>query len=213
MINLSRLFAFLTRNGRKGRVNSSPEWGVLCAILVFAFQLAASGATLVHRCSFTSNANDPVGKANWTLQGSVAISEGKVVLNGTGHAVSYVSLPGGLASTIFTDNAVTNGVRCYCVVTDLSIHGEESGCSAETFATPTAASPTSLQFMPVPTCALQLSWWTDHTGRWLKAQTNLPSAGVGTNWANVSGSDAANILAVTSDLAAGSAFFACSVLE
>jgi hypothetical protein len=69
-------------------------------MLLFIAQLAASAATLTHRYSFTGNANDSVGTANGTLQGSAAISGGKVVLNGTSHAVSYVSLPGGLASNL-----------------------------------------------------------------------------------------------------------------
>lgn len=207
MINLSRLFAYLMRSGRKGGADSSSGWGVLCAVLAFVLQLAASGATLVHRYSFTSSANDLMGTANGTLHVLATISGGKLARNGTGHAASLVSLPGRLASTGFADNAVTNGMCYYHVVTGLNSFGEESGYPAETFVTPTAASPTSLQFMPVPANTLQLSWWTDHTGGWLQTQSNLPSAGLRTNWVTVTGSGAATVLTVTFDPAEGSVFF------
>jgi hypothetical protein len=72
-----------------------------CSVtLVFLLPLAASPATLIHRYSFTSNANDSVGTANGTLQGSATIAGGKVVVNGASHAVSYVSLPAGLVSSL-----------------------------------------------------------------------------------------------------------------
>jgi hypothetical protein len=89
------------KTGRKRQsVNYSPAFLKSCAVLIFMVQLTVSGATLTHRYIFTSNANDSVGTANGTLQGSAAISGGKVVLNGTSHAVSYVSLPGGLVNSL-----------------------------------------------------------------------------------------------------------------
>jgi len=51
-------------------------------------------AALAHRYSFTSDATDSVGSANGQLMGAATISNGKVVLNGTGG--TYVNLPGGL---------------------------------------------------------------------------------------------------------------------
>lgn len=73
---------------------------MLCPILVFALQLAASGATLVHRYSFTSNANDSVDTANGALQGSTHLDGDPVVLTGSNHAASHVRLPGSLASRL-----------------------------------------------------------------------------------------------------------------
>src|ERR1022692_3945023 len=57
--------------------------------------------TLVHRYSFTADANDSVGTANGTLQGGATIGGGQVTLDGTS---GYVSLPAGIVSAL-TSNA------------------------------------------------------------------------------------------------------------
>ena len=54
---------------------------------------------------------------------------------------------------------------------------------------------------------LQLSWPAGHTGWALQAQTNAPGAGIGTNWATVSGSRATNQIFVPIDPASGSVFY------
>ena len=54
----------------------------------------SAGDALIHRYSFTSNANDSIGAAHGTLQGTAALSGGRVNLNGT--SGTYVNLPGGL---------------------------------------------------------------------------------------------------------------------
>jgi hypothetical protein len=48
--------------------------------------------TLTHRYSFTTDANDSVGTAHGTFQGTAAVSGGSLVLDGSG----YVELPPGL---------------------------------------------------------------------------------------------------------------------
>jgi len=55
-----------------------------------------SAATLEHRYSFTTDANDTIGGAHGTLLGGATISDGAVVLNGSG---AYVDLPNGIIST------------------------------------------------------------------------------------------------------------------
>ena len=53
-------------------------------------------ATLKHRYSFTTNANDSVGAAHGTLAGNASVAGGKVLLDGSDG--TYVDLPGGLVS-------------------------------------------------------------------------------------------------------------------
>jgi hypothetical protein len=61
-------------------------------------------ATLTHRYSFTSDANDSGGIAHGTLMGNATISGGKAVLDGSGG--TYIDLPGSLIN-IRTNGAVT----------------------------------------------------------------------------------------------------------
>ncbi len=75
-----------------------------------------------------------------------------------------------------------------------------------------------LEFTPVSTVPpevhgefgngqLQLSWPSDHIGWSLQAQTNLPGAGIGTNWVTISGSSGTNVIAIPVSRANGSVFF------
>ena len=54
---------------------------------------------------------------------------------------------------------------------------------------------------------LSLVWPTDHTGWRLQAQTNTPSVGLTTNWADVPDSTATNQLTLPLHPTAGSVFF------
>lgn len=56
---------------------------------------SASCQTLIHRYSFTSNANDEVGAANGTVVGGATFNGSALALNGTN---GYVSLPAGIVS-------------------------------------------------------------------------------------------------------------------
>jgi hypothetical protein len=54
---------------------------------------------------------------------------------------------------------------------------------------------------------LQLNWPQDHAGWPLPAQTNPLNIGMGTNWVNVSGSDATNQRTIPINPMNGSVFF------
>jgi len=56
--------------------------------------LVKNVATLTHRYSFAANADDSVGTANGTLQGTASVSGGSLVLDG--NPGSYLQLPPGL---------------------------------------------------------------------------------------------------------------------
>jgi len=90
---------------------------IALAALVLSAGLPVRGA-LIHRYSFTSDANDSVGTANGTLMGSATITGNAVVLNG---ADSYVDLPNDLVSNLtaitietwVTDNGSAGWARVY----------------------------------------------------------------------------------------------------
>jgi hypothetical protein len=58
--------------------------------------------------------------------------------------------------------------------------------------------------------ALRLSWPPDHTGWSLQAQTNVPGAGLGTNWVNVSVASATNSVTIPIVSTNGSVFYRLS---
>lgn len=68
--------------------------GTCLAALTLASQIAS--AQLLHRYSFLADAQDSVGTAHGTLNGTASLNDGAVVLDGT--AGNYVSLPAGLLS-------------------------------------------------------------------------------------------------------------------
>lgn len=60
---------------------------------------------------------------------------------------------------------------------------------------PVNTNPTNITCL-VTNGGLQLSWPSDHTGWTLQSQTNALSAGLGTNWVNLPGSTATNVVFV-----------------
>ncbi|HYG21750.1 MAG TPA: LamG-like jellyroll fold domain-containing protein [Verrucomicrobiae bacterium] len=73
-----------------------------------AVQVIAIPTSLVHRYSFTSDANDSVGTAHGTLQGNAMIQDGRVVMDGSAAPPTYVDLPPFLiAATNLKNNAFT----------------------------------------------------------------------------------------------------------
>ncbi|MBU6411551.1 MAG: Ig-like domain-containing protein, partial [Verrucomicrobia bacterium] len=68
-------------------------------------------ATLMHRYSFTSNADDSVGGANGTLAGSANVANGQLVLPNTtsvSPAADYLQLPPGILTNDVNGIATTN---------------------------------------------------------------------------------------------------------
>ncbi|HEX9046463.1 MAG TPA: fibronectin type III domain-containing protein [Verrucomicrobiae bacterium] len=94
------------------------------------------------------------------------------------------------ASLVFTNTGLTNGTLYYFVVSALNGAGE-SGNSLPIGARPTSFAPTPLGFSSSGN-QLQLNWPVDHTGWQLQAQTNGLTAGLSTNWSNISGSAETN---------------------
>jgi hypothetical protein len=109
------------------------------------------------------------------------------------------------ASVAFTNTGLNNGTLYYFVVSAANASGE-SGNSTEAGARPTSFAPTQLGFVTAGT-QLQLNWPADHTGWQLQSQTNSLTAGLGTNWVNVSSSAQTNQVTVPLNAANGAVFF------
>jgi hypothetical protein len=124
-------------------------------------------------------------------------------ISGTG----YSRIASALAQSTFMDNAVTNGVTYYYVVTAMNVLGGESAYSGEVAATPTSLASTNITCAVVGGQNLQLSWPGDHTGWILQVQTNDVNAGLGTNWQNVPGSTVTNQITIPIDQGNGTIFY------
>ncbi|MDB6034611.1 MAG: putative secreted protein [Verrucomicrobiales bacterium] len=100
-------------------------------------------AALIHRYSFTSNADDSVGTAHGVMRGNAAINSGAVVLDGVN---SYVDFPNGILTNLtsitmefwLTDNGSGNWSRIY----DFG-----NATAGEDFATTTASAGTTYMFL------------------------------------------------------------------
>jgi hypothetical protein len=82
--------------------------------------------------------------------------------------------------------------------------------TATLFVTPSIVNinlnPTNIVFA-ITNHSLALSWPSDHTGWQLQAQTNNLSAGLKSNWANVGGSTATNMMVIPINLTNGCVFY------
>ena len=70
-----------------------------------------------------------------------------------------------------------------------------------------ATNPTNITYAIINPATLQLSWPADHLGWHLQSQTNSLSAGVGTNWTTISGSDTTNSATISIDHSQPAVFY------
>jgi hypothetical protein len=122
------------------------------------------------------------------------------------------AIPGGpftliatqLTGATYIDNAVTNGISCFYVVTGLNILGVESAYSAEVSALPVSLSPPRFN-LALTGGELQFAWPADHTGWRLMMNTN--NLGNPADWTAVSNSAATNQIWIPFKPAQNDAFF------
>ena len=119
----------------------------------------------------------------------------------------YALIASALTQNSYTDNAVTNGLTYYYVVTAMNILGLESTNSNEVNVTPVSLVSTNITFSMTSGNTLQLSWPNDHTGWTLQVQTNDLNAGLGTNWQDVAGSSLTNQISIPMNPASGAVFY------
>jgi hypothetical protein len=106
---------------------------------------------------------------------------------------------------VYTNTGLVNGTLYYFVVSATNSFGESTN-SAQVSARPVSTASPQITFGNNGG-QIYVGWPADHTGWWLQMQTNSVDEGLGTNWANVSGSDATNQISIPINTVNGSAFF------
>jgi hypothetical protein len=182
-----------------GTQNSSTQWR-----LIKPYQAVTINSNTAPPVISYAAAGDGTVSLGWSGGGGAPyFNVYRSNVSGTG----YVPIATALKQNSFSDNAVTNGVSYYYVVTAMNILGTESGYSGEAMATPTSMVSTNVTFAMVGGNSLQLSWPGDHTGWYLQVQTNDPNTGLGTNWQTVAGSALTNQVFIPMDPANSGVFY------
>ncbi|HWY30020.1 MAG TPA: malectin domain-containing carbohydrate-binding protein, partial [Candidatus Acidoferrum sp.] len=104
----------------------------------------------------------------------------------------------------YTNTGLVNGTLYYFVVSAANSFGESTN-SAQVSARPVSIASPQLTF-GINGGQIYAGWPADHTGWWLQMQTNSIGEGLGTNWVNVSGSDATNQISIPINNMNGSVF-------
>jgi autotransporter-associated beta strand protein len=116
-----------------------------------------------------------------------------------GDIFTVFSASGGISGAFSSTNTVSSGQ-----VVTWNINSPSPG--QITVASVTAATPPTIS-NSVSGNTLTLNWPAEYAGWILQVQTNALSTGLGTNWVNVPGSDAANSATITINPADGSVFY------
>jgi hypothetical protein len=148
--------------------------------------------------------------ATLTSNGQVQLSWTASV-NATSYNVKQAAVSGGTYTTstnvtglAYTNTGLVNGTLYYFVVSAVNSFGESTN-SAQVSARPVSTASPQITFGNGGG-QIYVGWPADHTGWRLQMQTNSTGKGLGTNWVNVSGSDATNQIFIPTSTANGSAF-------
>ncbi len=114
------------------------------------------------------------------------------VYRSTTSGSGYAIIASGLTTRAFTDDAVTNGVIYYYVVTAANAVGTSAN-SAQVSVQPVSAVPADISFS-LGGDQFEFSWPADHTGWRLQMSTNLLEA----NWQDVVGAESTNFISIQS---------------
>ncbi len=125
---------------------------------------------------------------------------------GTQNGGPYPTVFGGLSSTNYADANVTNGIDYYYVVSAVGPGGGESTNSLPASAVPLPSNQPTNIVVQTSGNQMQLSWPMDHLGWRLQVQTNDMSHGLSTNWADVPGASATNLINLPVDAGNGAVF-------
>ncbi len=179
--------------------NSSTEWRVIKPYQAVTVNTNNATPTIISATPGSGNV-----ALSWTGGGGAPyFNVYRSIVSGR----SYLRIAGPMAQSSFTDNAVTNGVPYYYVVTAMNILGAESAYSGEVMAIPSSMTSTNISFAMADEQTLQLSWPGDHTGWTLQVQTNDLNAGIGPNWQDVAGSTMTNQVMIPISAANGAVFY------
>ena len=159
----------------------------------------------------TAAAIAPTGLTATTGDGQVALT-----WNSSGNATNYnvkrSTTSGGpyavvatnLTTLNFTNTGLVNGTTYYFVLSAINVAGESAN-SAPVSVQPVSTAPPQLSF-GIGSGQIQFTWPQDHLGWKLQVQTNLPGAGLGTNWVTLPSSAATNQMTFPVDSTEGSIF-------
>ncbi len=125
---------------------------------------------------------------------------------GTTTGGPYPTVYGGLTTTNYADDNVTDAVPYYYIVTAVGA-GVESSNSEEAAAVPLPSNQPSNVVFQVSGTQLMLSWPANQLGWELQMQTNIPGAGLGTNWVPVPDSTNITSTNILIDPTYGNVFF------
>jgi hypothetical protein len=132
--------------------------------------------------------------------------------NATSYNVKQATVSGGtyitstnITGLVYTNTGLVNGTLYYFVVSATNSFGESVN-SAQVSARPVSITTPQITFGN-NSGQINVGWPADHTGWWLQMQTNSIDEGLGTNWVNISGSDATNQIYIPINTVNGSTFF------
>jgi len=132
--------------------------------------------------------------------------------NATSYNVKQATVSGGTYTTstnvtglVYTNSGLANGTLYYFVVSATNSFGESTN-SAQVSARPVSTASPQIT-VGNNGGQIYFGWPADHTSWWLQMQTNSIGEGLGTNWVNVSGSEATNQISIPISTVNGSAFF------
>jgi hypothetical protein len=132
--------------------------------------------------------------------------------NATSYNVKQATVSGGTYTTstnvtnlVYTSTSLVNGTLYYFVVSATNSFGESTN-SAQVSARPVSTASSQIT-VGNNGGQIYVGWPADHIGWWLQMQTNSIDEGLGTNWLNVSGSEATNQISIPINTLNGSAFF------
>jgi cellulose 1,4-beta-cellobiosidase len=149
----------------------------------------------------TATAGDSLVMLNWNASSN---AYSYFVKNSTSNGGPY-AVTANLAGLALTNTGLANGTNYYYVVTATNAAGESAN-SLQVSARPVSRAVTPLNFS-VTNAQFQFAWLADHTGWRLQAQTNSPTAGLGTNWVTVPNSTNLNQISIPIAATNGSVFF------
>ena len=180
------------------------ESGVLTASDVAANYAMGPLATLA--------ASMPTGLAASAGNGQVVLTwnpsdnaTNYMISSSTNSGGPYTVIATNLTALVFTNTGLANGTNFYFVVSATNAAGASANAGPVS-ARPVSPTPPPLNFS-LTGGQILFTWPPDHTGWRFQVQTNLPGAGLGTNWVALPGSAATNQQSFPVDPTAGSVFY------
>jgi len=169
---------------------------------VYEFNVyGTSGTAPATPTGLAANGGDTQAALSWNASATALGYNLKrsTISNGT-----FSVIASNLTMLSFTNTGLTDGTTYYYVVSATNTVGESTNSSA------VSVQPVSMVSAPlsmgISGGQLQLTWPQDHTGWSLQVQTNVPGAGLGSNWVTIPLSTSTNQMSFPINLTNGGFF-------